>query len=137
MAVHDGRVRPRRPAHLRPGQLLELLRVRLDEASARRLVERGTCAVDGGHVWSSDPRLTLPSAQRLTDDQVADLLAAISCPVRAVFADPAQAYFPAAQRQARLAALPQVQASFHEGGHHLHMDQPALVGAVVAGFLAG
>ena len=46
----------------------------LDQANARLLVERGTRAVAGGHVWRSDQRLTLPSPTRLDEAQVLDLL---------------------------------------------------------------
>ena len=107
----------------------------LDEASARLLVERGTRPVAGGHVWSSDPRLTLPAVQRFAEAQVLDLLAAIACPVRLLYADPAQPYFPDDLRRARLQALPGVEPTFLRGGHHLHMDQPAAVAAVFERFL--
>ena len=36
-------------------------------------------------MWRSDPRLTLPSHQRLCEPHVLDLLAAISCPLRVKF----------------------------------------------------
>ena len=35
-------------------------------------------------MWSSDPRLTLPSPTRLTEAQTLDLLAAITCPLLAI-----------------------------------------------------
>lgn len=107
----------------------------LDEASARLLVERGTRPVAGGHVWSSDPRLTLPAVQRFAEAQVLDLLAAIACPVRLLYADPAQRYFPDDLRRARLQALPGLEPTVLPGGHHLHMDQPAAVAAVFERFL--
>ena len=107
----------------------------LDEASARLLVERGTRPVAGGHVWSSDPRLTLPAVQRFAEAQVLDLLAAIACPVRLLYADPAQPYFPDDLRRARLQALSGLEPTVLRGGHHLHMDQPAAVAAVFERFL--
>ncbi|HET6397826.1 MAG TPA: alpha/beta hydrolase [Pseudoxanthomonas sp.] len=109
----------------------------LDEANARLLVERGTRAVPGGHVWSSDPRLTVPAPLRLAEEQVLALLAAIACPVHVLYADPAQPYFPEDRRRARLAALPGARLTVLPGGHHLHMDQPAAVAAALGGFLAG
>src|SRR5690606_2065263 len=108
----------------------------MEPASARRLVERGTRAVPGGHVWSSDPRPTLPGAQRMTEAQVQALLRALDCPLHVLHARAAQPYFPAAQREARLALLPQAEVSVLEGGHHLHMDQPAAVAAALSVFLA-
>jgi len=109
----------------------------LDEANARLLVERGTRAVDGGHVWSSDARLTRPAATRLTEAQVESLLGAVTCPVRLIYADPAQSYFPDPVRHARLAALPQAELTVLPGGHHLHMDQPGAVATLYREFLGG
>ena len=107
----------------------------LDEANARLLVERGTRPVEGGHVWGSDPRLTLPSATRLDEAQVLDLLGALSCPLRLLYADPAQSYFPEPVRRARLAAVPHAALSVLSGGHHLHMDQPDVVAHWLGDFL--
>ena len=109
---------------------------RLDEIHARLLVERGTRAVPGGHVWRSDQRLTLPSPTRLTEAQVLDLLAAIACPLRLLYADPAQPYFTDPVRRARLSAVPGAELAVLSGGHHLHMDQAARVGEWLGGFLA-
>ncbi|GAB3510892.1 alpha/beta fold hydrolase [Pseudoxanthomonas daejeonensis] len=108
----------------------------LDEANARLLVERGTRPVEGGRVWRSDPRLTRPAASRLTESQVAALLSAITCPVRLLYADPAQPYFPEPVRQARLAAVRHAELNVVPGGHHLHMDQPAVVADFYRDFLA-
>ncbi|WP_051412662.1 alpha/beta hydrolase [Pseudoxanthomonas sp. J35] len=109
----------------------------LDEANARLLVERGTREVPGGHVWSSDPRLTLPAATRLDEAQVQDLLGAVTCPLRILYADPAQPYFPDPLRRAHLDAVPHAEATVLPGGHHLHMDQAPRVAAWLGGFLAG
>lgn len=108
----------------------------MEPASARLLVERGTTAVEGGHVWSSDPRLTLPGAQRMSESQVQALLRALECPLHVLHARQAQPYFPAGQRQARLALLPQAAISVLDGGHHLHMDLPVEVGGALSAFLA-
>ena len=110
---------------------------RLDQANARLLVERGTRAVAGGYVWSSDPRLTRPAPTRLAEPQVQALLAAIPCPVRFLGAEPAQSYFPEAVRDARLAVVPDATVAVIAGSHHLHMDQPATVASFFLDFLAG
>lgn len=109
----------------------------IDEAGARLLVERGTREVEGGHVWRSDPRLTLPSATRLTEAQVQVLLGALACPVHVVYAEPAQPYFTEQVRRARLQALPQAALTVLPGGHHLHMDRPGAVAAALAQLLSG
>lgn len=107
---------------------------RLEEDAARLLVERGVVPVEGGFTWSSDPRLTLPTMQRPTEPQVRDLVAGIECPTRVIFADPAQPYLPDPLRRERTALLPRGELMVMEGGHHLHMEQPAEVAAVIGDF---
>jgi pimeloyl-ACP methyl ester carboxylesterase len=106
----------------------------LSEASARLLVERGVTAVEGGFAWSSDPRLTLPALQRMTEAQVRQLIAGIECPVRVIFADPAQTYLPEPLRSERAALLPQGELAVLPGIHHLHMEAPAEVAHAIGGF---
>ena len=107
----------------------------LSEPVARLLVERGTRAVDGGYVWSSDPRLTIATAVRMTEGQVRDLVAHIECPVRVIYADPAPPYFPEALRRERASLLPKGEVVVLEGGHHLHMEDPRGVRAAIGDFL--
>jgi pimeloyl-ACP methyl ester carboxylesterase len=108
----------------------------LSEASARLLVERGVVAVEGGFVWSSDPRLTLPALQRMTEDQVRALVSAIECPVQVVFADPPQSYLPGPLCSERAALLPNGRVAILPGTHHLHMEMPEEVGAIVGAFFS-
>ncbi len=107
----------------------------LSEPMARLLVERGVRAVADGHVWSSDPRLTLPTPQRLGEAQIAHLVTGIPCPTRVIYAHPAQVYFPEPLRSDRAALLPQGELFVLDGTHHLHMEDPAAVAAVIAPFL--
>lgn len=110
----------------------------LSEPAAQLIVERGIApAAEGGFTWRSDARLTRPTAVRMTEAQMRDIVAGIECPVRLVYALPAFEFFPADAREARLACLRDVEATGIEGGHHLHMEQPAEVARVIAGFLAG
>jgi len=111
----------------------------LGEPVARLLVERGTRAVqagDGskGFEWSSDPRLTISTAVRMTEAQVRDLIANIACPVRVLYADPPQSYFPEPLRQERAACLPHGEVLVLGGGHHLHMEDPQAVAAAIGDF---
>jgi len=124
----DTAVRARMQAGRVPGSGLDAELVRL-------LVERGLREVPGGYVWSSDPRLTLPTLVRMTQTQADDLLAGIECPTLVLFADPPQPYLPDAERRRRVAALPKGRMEVLAGGHHLHMQQPAQVAAVIAPFL--
>ncbi|KRG68390.1 alpha/beta fold hydrolase [Pseudoxanthomonas dokdonensis] len=107
----------------------------LSEASARLLVERGVKAVPGGYEWSTDPRLTLPTPQRLSEAQISHLVTGIQCPVQVIYAEPAQSYFPEPLRSERAGLLPQGQLATMPGIHHLHMDNPAAVASIVADFL--
>ncbi len=101
----------------------------LDEASARLMIERGIRAIEGGYEWSSDVRLTLPTAVRMSEAQIQDCLRAIVCPVTLLIADPTPPYFPPALRDARIACVPQIRSVSLPGSHHLHMTHP---GEVVA-----
>ena len=103
----------------------------LDEASAQLLVARGMRPVDGGLEWSSDARLTVPTAMRMTEPQVRDCLRAIACPVRLVVADPSPPYFPPGLREGRLACVADIRCTPIVGSHHLHMTHPAEVAAAL------
>jgi pimeloyl-ACP methyl ester carboxylesterase len=107
----------------------------LSEPAARLLVERGVRPVEGGFVWSSDPRLTLPTPQRLSEAQLARLVAGIVCPTAVIYADPPQAYFPEPLRTQRAELLPDGRLHVLAGTHHLHMEDPAAVAARVLAFL--
>ena len=108
----------------------------LSEPAARLLVERGVRPVAGGFVWSSDPRLTLPTPQRLDEAQLAALVAGVTCPTTVVYADPPQTYFPEPLRSQRAALLPDGRLHVIAGTHHLHMEDPATVAGLVSAFLA-
>ena len=103
----------------------------VDEATARLLVARGVRQVDGGYLWSSDARLTLPTAVRMTEDQVRDCLRAIRCPAHLLVADPTPPYFTPELRDARAACVPQLRLTVLPGGHHLHMTHPAEVASAL------
>lgn len=109
----------------------------LSEASARLLVERGVKSVAGGWSWRSDPRLMLPTAVRMSEEQIRDVVGAIACPVQVIYATPAQEYFPEPERSQRAALLADGQLATLPGHHHVHMDEAAAVAAIIARFLAG
>jgi pimeloyl-ACP methyl ester carboxylesterase len=109
----------------------------LDEPTARLLVERGLAMVEGGHAWSSDPRLTLPTTIRMTEPQVLALVRGIECPTVVIHAEPAQPYLPDDLRRTRASALPHGRLLVLPGGHHLHMEQPQAVAAAIGDFFLG
>lgn len=119
----------------------------LSEPVARLLVERGLAPMPafideygsdstaGGFVWRSDPRLTQPTAVRMSEAQVRNLVAHIECPTRVIYAEPAQAYFKEALRRERFALLPHGELVVMPGSHHLHMEAPAEVADAIGDFL--
>lgn len=103
----------------------------LSDTSARLLVERGVRSVEGGYEWSSDPRLTLTSAMRLSEAQVCGYLAGIRCPVRLVVADPPMPFVDVEHMQARMRIVPDLRLTRMAGTHHLHMETPGEVAAAL------
>lgn len=101
----------------------------LSEPAARALVQRGVDAVEGGFVWSSDPRLTLTSPQRYTEAQVLAMLAGIRSRTLLLLADPATSYLPTAMMDARAAQVADIRVVRLPGHHHLHMEKAAEVAA--------
>ncbi|PPU73683.1 alpha/beta hydrolase [Xanthomonas cucurbitae] len=107
----------------------------LTEPAARLLVERGLRVVEGGYSWCTDPRLTLPTAIRMTEAQIDALLASIVCPTQAIFATPAQPYFSDELRDHRVAMVADARLALLPGTHHVQMETPQPVAAVITGFL--
>lgn len=103
--------------------------------AARLIVERNLQAVPGGWQWRSDPRLVLPSHLRITEEAAESIVAAVAAPTLLIAADPSPPYFTAAMRQARMQLLRDGRQIVLPGGHHLHMEQPEVVGPIVRDFL--
>jgi pimeloyl-ACP methyl ester carboxylesterase len=107
----------------------------MERAAARLIVARNLRPVAGGWAWRSDPRLTLPAHLRTEEATILDWLRAIEAPTLVIVADPAPAYFSPAQRARRLAQLRDGRLQVLAGGHHLHMEQPDAVAALLLPFL--
>jgi pimeloyl-ACP methyl ester carboxylesterase len=108
---------------------------RLSREAAEVLVARGLRDVEGGVTWRSDPRLRFASRMRLTEAQVLAFLQRIECPTLVVRAH--QGYpFTAHHGQERLSAIRNVELVELPGSHHVHLEDPEPVAAVVDRFLA-
>ncbi len=109
----------------------------LGEAAARAIVTRGLHKLDGngGFRWSTDPRLTLPSAQRFSEDQLAAVLAGIRAPSLLVLAEPEAAYLPRAVVDARAACVADIEVVRLQGSHHLHFERAEAVADVINAWL--
>jgi pimeloyl-ACP methyl ester carboxylesterase len=103
---------------------------------ARALVERGVRPVDGGYVWSSDPRLTLTSAQRYSEAQVLAMLGGIRAPTLLILAEPATSYLPDAMMAERAAQVAGIEVVRVAGHHHLHLETPDLTADAIKAFRA-
>jgi pimeloyl-ACP methyl ester carboxylesterase len=102
--------------------------------SARHLVERGLEQRDGGWAWRADPRLRIDSRLRLSEDHVHAFLAAIRASVLLITADRGWPH-DAAVAARRMAALANLSHVTLQGNHHVHLDEPDAVAAVIVPFL--
>lgn len=106
----------------------------LSEAAARAIVTRGVVEVEGGWVWSSDPRLTLASPQRYTEEQVLAMLGGIRARSLLVLADPPTSYLPATMMDARAAQVADIRVVRLAGHHHLHLENAEAVAGEILAF---
>jgi pimeloyl-ACP methyl ester carboxylesterase len=108
----------------------------MSDTATDLLLDRALQAVEGGFTWRTDPRLTLTTPFRASEDQVLAMLAAIECPSLVLLADPQTSYLSGPVGEARLAALQPRAVTRISGGHHFHLDDPAPVAAAIAAFWA-
>ena len=108
----------------------------LSEAAAEALIERALMPAPGGYIWGSDPRQTLPTPIRGTEEQYLALLSAITSPTLAIFAEPATPYLTGPDAEQRLAALRPQHVLRYPGSHHLHLENPQPAVLAIADFLA-
>lgn len=128
---------PRRIPTMAAAVTARLMATPMRVEDAERIVDRNLQATEDGFAWRSDPRLRLPSTLRLNEEAVQSILRAIEAPTLLVAATPSPSYFTPAQRAARAACVRDLRVEVLEGGHHLHMEHPARVGALLRDFLAG
>ncbi|MGH8041743.1 MAG: alpha/beta fold hydrolase [Rudaea sp.] len=107
----------------------------LSHAAAAALVARGTRPVPGGLTWSSDPRLTLTSPMRYTEEQVLAVLRGIRAPTALVLAQPEQPYLSRAVMQQRIDAVVDIRVRRLPGSHHLHLENAPAVAAALAALM--
>lgn len=109
----------------------------LSTAAARLLVERGSIAAADGVRWRSDPRLRLPSPFRFTEDQTVAFLAAIAAPTMLITAEAGLLPRDRSLLERRTTAVADLRVQHLQGNHHLHLEDPEPVAAVLRPFLAG
>jgi pimeloyl-ACP methyl ester carboxylesterase len=107
----------------------------LSEAAADALIERALMPAPGGYIWRSDPRQTLPTPIRGTEEQYLAVLEAIRAPTLAIFADPATPYLSGSDAERRLLALRPERVVHLPGSHHLHLENAPPVAELLGAFL--
>lgn len=118
----------------------EALKVRLKaspmaEAGARAIVERGLRRDGDAYVWTTDQRLTLPAPMRYPESHVQAILSHIQCP--AVFIKARDGILKDGGTfdiSARESMIPHLQIHELPGQHHLHIDNPKGVAAIMRDF---
>ena len=102
-------------------------------AGALVLAKGGMHSVSGGHSWSFDKRLQLPSAIMLTDNQVNTLLENFTsdCALIAASEGILDKY---TTHVKNLENLDNIQVHKINGHHHLHLDSPEIVAKALATF---
>lgn len=109
-----------------------LMATPMEEASARLIVQRNLQETPAGLTWRTDQRLTLPSPQRFSEPQVANILGHITSPTMLITASEGLlregGAFPVSKR---FFAVKHLQHHTVAGNHHVHMDAPELVAPLI------
>jgi len=106
----------------------------LSMAAAELLVNRNLFEQDGELRWRTDRRLRSISSLRVTDDQAEHFMRAIECPTLAILGTTGYEMMREKMRQ-RLEWVTDLKVVTCEGGHHLHMDNPQVIGDQIVQFL--
>lgn len=104
--------------------------VRMSEASARPIVERGLVEGEGQFSWRSDPRLRIASAFKMTQGHIDALTAALTVPGLLILAEQGMGAMP--ELHETLPSYASLQHSMMAGSHHFHMEEPAEAIATLA-----
>ena len=121
------------------GQFDDAVRARMEgfgglgEEASRLLCERGLEQVPGGWTWRTDARLRLASSLRLTEDMVEGFLRAITTPTLLVLGE--QGMGGHGMFDHRRDWLADITVERLAGRHHLHMESPTPMAAVIKSFL--
>ena len=102
--------------------------------SALALTRRALQGEEGELRWRTDPRIMWTSPLLPTEAQALELLRAVTCPTL-VITTPVLAGYLGAHLHSRLASLAEGRHALVEGGHHVHLDDPATIAPIVLDFL--
>lgn len=111
----------------------------LTPASARLLLQRGAIACENGYQFTRDLRVRLPSALRPTETMVNSFIKRISCNAMLIIATNGHSAVVGDRERRQVALLERtttLETLTVPGTHHVHMNEPEVVGPHVARFLA-
>ncbi|MDR3501139.1 MAG: alpha/beta hydrolase [Legionella sp.] len=100
---------------------------------ARILCERGLMEKEGRYYWRHDRRLIAPTPLRMTEEQVLSCLQNINTKAHLLLSDEGFA-FDAEIMKNRIKAVKNLVVKQLEGGHHIHMEKPELIGQLLTEF---
>jgi pimeloyl-ACP methyl ester carboxylesterase len=98
---------------------------------ALQLTRHGTRPVEGGVQFTYDPRVRHQMGQGFDEEQLLAVLAEIRCPVQVIYGKGSHLTLPDDVRDRRLGKLRSSRFHGLEGGHHVHMEQPREVAALI------
>lgn len=97
---------------------------------ATSLCERALIKRENRYYWRHDKRLTLPSAMRMTEQQVCSFLTAIAAPTHLFTAQDGFDFSESIMRN-RIQCVKNLQHHALDGGHHLHMENPSPIASII------
>lgn len=100
---------------------------------AKTLCERGVKTENGMYFWRHDRRLLEPSPIRMTEGQILSCLRNIKTKTCLIWASKGFS-FDSELMQERIKAVNNLKIEHPEGGHHIHMEKPEVIGALLADF---
>jgi pimeloyl-ACP methyl ester carboxylesterase len=97
------------------------------------IVERGLTSVNNGYTWRADPRLRTSSPIRISEDSLQQILSNIKSPVLLIEGD-SGLFKDSQELQARKQHFKQLLVCVLQGGHHVHLEEPAKTGYEIQSF---
>lgn len=106
---------------------------KMNVSSVECLVDRGLKAVQDGFIWSTDPKLLCTPLFMFSESQAIPFLNNISCNTCLLRPSPGWP-FDEKMFTNRINSLQNVEVHRINGDHHIHMDQPEIVGPILQEF---
>ncbi|MDZ4729291.1 MAG: alpha/beta hydrolase [Xanthomonadales bacterium] len=108
----------------------------LTEAAARLITGRSVNQTADGFQWSYDPGLYWTTPHYFSAEQILDCFRHIETPTLTISAMPFASQAREQHYQQRTQAIPNGRHELIEGGHHMHMELPEVLGKMIHDFIA-